>query len=126
MPSDNVFFFKPGNYIRVVVEDNGVGIPEQNLNKIFDLYFTTKRSGAGFGLSICNSIITRHGGIITVDSKLNVGSKFTFFLPASPDAVRKTQEKNEKILLNGGRILVLEDEETVAHVLKYMLKRLNF
>ena len=67
--------------------DNGIGIPEENLNKIFDPYFSTKEMGSqkgmGLGLSICHSIIMRHGGHITVESRLGVGTTFHIYLPAS-------------------------------------------
>jgi len=52
----------PGKYIQVVFKDTGIGIPEENLEKIFNLFFTTKASGSGLGLSICYSIIKKHNG----------------------------------------------------------------
>ncbi|MBI3582877.1 MAG: ATP-binding protein [Nitrospinae bacterium] len=76
---------KEDKYIKVSIEDSGVGIPEENLSKIFDPYFSTKERGSqkgmGLGLSICYSIINRHEGLITVDSKVGVGTTFHFYLP---------------------------------------------
>jgi len=63
------------------VSDNGEGIPEENLNKIFNLYFTTKTGGTGLGLSIVQQIISRHGGNIRVESGNGPGTKFTIELP---------------------------------------------
>ena len=78
---------KNGKYLKVSIEDNGVGIPEENLLKVFDPYFSTKgrgsEKGMGLGLSICYSIINRHEGLITVDSKVGVGTTFHFYLPAN-------------------------------------------
>src|SRR3989338_6756102 len=78
---------KDGKYLKVSIEDSGVGIPEENLSKIFDPYFSTKERGSqkgmGLGLSICYSIINRHEGLITVDSKVEVGTTFHFYLPAN-------------------------------------------
>ena len=78
---------KDGKYLKVSIEDSGVGIPEENLSKIFDPYFSTKERGSqkgmGLGLSICYSIINRHEGLITVDSKVGVGTTFHFYLPAN-------------------------------------------
>ncbi|OGW02800.1 MAG: hypothetical protein A2889_07775 [Nitrospinae bacterium RIFCSPLOWO2_01_FULL_39_10] len=78
---------KEDKYIKVSIEDSGVGIPEENLSKIFDPYFSTKERGSqkgmGLGLSICHSIINRHEGLITVDSKVGVGTTFHFYLPAN-------------------------------------------
>lgn len=78
---------KDGKYLKLSVADNGIGIPEENINKIFDPYFSTKEMGSqkgmGLGLSICHSIIKRHDGCITVESKTGVGTTFRIYLPAS-------------------------------------------
>ncbi|MBU1097032.1 MAG: PAS domain S-box protein [Bacteroidetes bacterium] len=66
--------------IIVVVADNGNGIAEENIGKIFNLYFTTKAEGSGIGLGIIQRIINEHGGIISVDSKISEGTKFTIKL----------------------------------------------
>jgi signal transduction histidine kinase len=75
-----------GDYIRISIEDTGRGIPEEVLPKIFDPYFTTKnmcsQNGMGLGLSICHSIIKKHGGCITVESVVGVGTTFYIYLPA--------------------------------------------
>ena len=78
---------KDGNYLKISVTDNGIGIAEENINKIFDPYFSTKEMGSqkgmGLGLSICHSIIKRHDGQIKVESKTGVGTTFHIYLPAS-------------------------------------------
>ncbi len=68
----------------IIVEDNGVGIPKENLNKIFDFMFSTKPMGSGLGLSIAKKIISDHHGDISVKSELNKGSTFKIRLPLSP------------------------------------------
>jgi PAS domain S-box-containing protein len=73
----------PGRYVRITIEDQGIGIPEANLPKVFDTYFTTKQEGSGLGLAIAHCIIKNHGGRITVESELGVGTKFTVYLPAA-------------------------------------------
>ena len=73
----------PGDYIRISIRDEGVGIPEQYLKRIFDPYFTTKPKGNGLGLATTYSIIKNHNGLITVESEVHVGSTFTLYLPAS-------------------------------------------
>lgn len=74
------------NYIKISFEDQGSGISEENQSKIFDLYFSTKDMGAdkgqGLGLTVRHSIIKRHGGLITVESKLGKGSTVSVYLPA--------------------------------------------
>ncbi len=73
----------PGDYIRITIKDEGVGIPPDYLKRIFDPYFTTKAKGNGLGLATTYSIIKNHNGLITVDSEVHFGSTFTLYLPAS-------------------------------------------
>ena len=71
-----------GNYIRISVSDQGMGIPHENLSKIFDPYFTTRENGNGLGLTTSYAIIQRHGGNIEVNSRVDVGTTFSvFYLP---------------------------------------------
>jgi signal transduction histidine kinase len=73
---------KPG-LVRVSIEDTGTGIDPSNLDRIFKPLFTTKENGMGMGLSICRSIIERHGGRIWVSAAVNGGSIFQLELPVS-------------------------------------------
>lgn len=79
----------PGKYVKISFIDHGVGIPPENLQKIFDPYFSTKvrgnEKGMGLGLSISYSIISKHNGYITVSSKVGQGTTFTIYLPAASD-----------------------------------------
>ncbi len=74
-----------GNEIRIVVSDNGKGIPPERLNRIFEPFYTTKAPGrgTGLGLSLCHRVIKQHGGHILVDSQIDVGTKFTVILPVA-------------------------------------------
>ncbi|RJX31702.1 MAG: PAS domain S-box protein [Desulfurivibrio sp.] len=85
---DNGLDVAPGAYLRIAITDQGVGIPQENLARIFDPYFTTKRMasqrGTGFGLAICYSIMRKHGGTITVESENGKGTTFYIYLPACP------------------------------------------
>jgi PAS domain S-box-containing protein len=82
----------PGAYIRIAIQDDGKGIPGENLPKIFDPYFSTKdtysQRGMGLGLSLCHAITKRHKGHIFVESKLGVGTRVTMYLPASIEEAR--------------------------------------
>gem|GEM_PF-1461286 len=62
-------------------QDTGVGIPKENINRLFDPFFTTKSKGQGLGLAVCKRIVEAHGGAISVESKVGVGSTFTIRLP---------------------------------------------
>ena len=72
-----------GDMVAITFEDNGGGIPKENIPKLFDPFFTTKvvGEGTGLGLSISHGIITGHGGRIEVESEEGVGTKFTVLLP---------------------------------------------
>ena len=87
----NIRTMGKGSYVRIIFKDRGVGIPRENLSKIFDPYFTTKekkeRGGIGLGLAICDSIIKYHNGLITMESTVGAGTSFFIYLAASPDAV---------------------------------------
>ena len=72
---------KPGRYVQVSVADEGTGIPEEDLSRIFDPYFTTKDSGNGLGLATVYSILRNHEGYITVESEVGTGTRFRFYLP---------------------------------------------
>lgn len=67
--------------VRVTIEDNGPGIPRENLDKIFIPFFTTDPSGTGLGLPICKKIIQAHGGVIEVQSAIGVSTQFRIILP---------------------------------------------
>ena len=75
-----------GRYIKLCIRDQGEGIPEENIQKIFDPYFTSKdrwtQKGLGLGLAITHSIIKKHDGYIHVESKVGIGTKFFIYLPA--------------------------------------------
>lgn len=79
-----------GRYVRLSVRDNGPGIPQDVLSKIFDPYFTTKKAwgqrGLGLGLAACYSIIKNHKGLLTVESDVGAGTTFTIYLPAHNSA----------------------------------------
>ncbi|MGE5302961.1 MAG: ATP-binding protein, partial [Alphaproteobacteria bacterium] len=72
---------KTAQFVQVEIRDSGVGIPEENLEHIFDPFFTNKDEGSGLGLSISHQIVQEHGGFITVESKLGTGTSFFVNLP---------------------------------------------
>lgn len=74
--------------VLIVVCDSGDGIPEENLSKIFEPYFTTKETGSGLGLTLVFKIIREHQGEISVKSKLNEGTCFTISLPVPQEETR--------------------------------------
>ena len=102
-----------GNYVKISVEDRGVGISEEVAARIFDPYYTTKLAGHGLGLSITNSIVQKHQGHIAVRSKQNVGTTFEFYLPASLKRVASIEKSQTKFPSGSGRVLIMDDEKLI-------------
>lgn len=86
LPAENTLALPSGEYLHVLLEDTGIGIPSENIAKIFDPYFSTKdmgtQKGMGLGLSICYSIIKHHNGLIKAESRPGEGARIHFYLPA--------------------------------------------
>jgi len=80
--SQDMQSIKEGEYVVISIVDTGKGIPPDEINKIFDPYFTTKSNGTGLGLAICLSLVRKLEGTITVESKVNQGTRFSVYLPA--------------------------------------------
>lgn len=89
-----------GSFFMVKIHDTGKGIPEKDIIKIFDPFFSTKLQGVGLGLSICYGIIVSHGGTIEVESKSKIGSTFTVSLPIEqkPTHTQRERERESKML----------------------------
>lgn len=115
-----------GEYVRISVQDQGTGVPQEQIPRIFDPYFTTKRWGSGLGLATSYSIIKNHGGHIMVDSVPGKGTTFHFYLPACQTLTVKNQEKEDRIIRGKGMILLMDDEELVRTVAGEMLKALGY
>ncbi len=126
--SSDVVDLPPGNYVRVSITDEGVGIPERYLKRIFDPYFTTKPKGNGLGLASTYSIIKNHQGLITVESEINVGSTFTIYLPAvaRASAAEEKQRLSTGPITGQGRILIVDDEEAIRDLVEFTLTRLGY
>ena len=115
----------PGEYIQLSVRDTGTGIPPEHLSRIFDPYFTTKNTGSGLGLAATYSIVKHHEGYITVDSGLGQGTVFHVYLPAV-DAPAELTENTTGVLRGHGRVLVMDDEESVRRVVTKMAELLGY
>ncbi|MBL7933505.1 MAG: response regulator [Bacteroidia bacterium] len=72
------------NIAEICINDNGAGIAQQDMNKLFEPFFTSKRGGTGLGLTATYTIISKHDGSLKVNSELNKGTQFTVYLPATP------------------------------------------
>ena len=125
--TEDSLLLKDGAYVTISIEDQGVGIPKEHLCKIFDPYFTTKETGSGLGLAGCYSIVRNHGGYISVESEVGVGTTFRIYLPASEKEAFKVEEITEDLLYSGGgRILLMDDEQDVIDTVGKMLIELGY
>jgi PAS domain S-box-containing protein len=117
----------PGDYIRVSIADKGSGIAKDLMPKIFDPYFSTKQrgeqKGMGLGLTICHSIIQKHGGSITVESEVGMGTTFHICIPASRRKLDDQNTSMPNILPHHRRILVMDDEEWIRKTVGALLQR---
>ena len=117
---------KPGNYIRLNIEDNGPGIKPSFKHRIFDPFFTTKTNGSGLGLASAFSIIKRHQGFITVESELGRGSTFKIYLPATSNKIKSTKTPDTIDYKGKGKILVMDDENFVRDTASDMISFFGF
>jgi CheY-like chemotaxis protein len=115
-----------GNYVKIVVNDDGVGIPKNILPRIFDPYFTTKHKGSGSGLATSYSIIRNHDGMITAESEVGVGATFCVYLPASQRELQTSFNFEETAAKGSGRILLMDDEDPIREVAREILSTLGY
>ncbi|MBI5431310.1 MAG: response regulator [Planctomycetes bacterium] len=114
-----------GRYVRVDVEDEGAGIAHEHLQHVFDPFFTTKPGGSGLGLATAYSVVQRHGGAITVRSRVGSGTCFSVYLPASERSVELTPIERRDVTRVHARVLVVDDESEVRAVLDAVLTHLG-
>ncbi len=118
----------PASYMKLVVKDTGQGIDPFIMNRIFDPFFTTKSpgTGTGLGLSVVHGIVKSHGGAIEVDSIPDRGAAFSLYFPMMEGL--ESSETTEEVPLPRGRekILIVDDEASLANVMKKMLENLGY
>jgi len=122
---------KGGEYVRIFIQDQGIGIPKEHLGRIFDPYFTTKQKGSGLGLAASYFIIRNHGGYIAAESQVGVGTTFYIYLPASPGEIPieipiESKEAEDKLVTGEGRILVMDDDEFIRELASDMLTGIGY
>lgn len=116
----------PGRYVKITITDQGIGIPQRHISKIFDPYFSTKQKGHGLGLATTYSIIKKHGGHVTVESQIEKSTTFTIYLPATLKQVEK-EKKMEKICHEGqGNVLIMDDEEPILKMSSRLLNKMGY
>jgi two-component system cell cycle sensor histidine kinase/response regulator CckA len=121
---------RPGYYVALRVQDTGIGIPQEIIDRIFDPFFTTKSpdKGTGLGLSTVMGIVKSHGGFLQVASRPGLGTTFTVFLPvhAVDSVMAHPPTPASSCLGHGETILLVDDEAAVREMACVVLQRLNF
>lgn len=125
---------KPGKYVQISIRDHGPGIPEEDLPRIFDPYFTKKQmgyqKGTGLGLSVSYSVIKDHGGLITVESEAAKGSCFRIYLPAYYEEEEARMDEitvaNDGTAKDRGKLLFMDDDAGVRDVIVEILVHLGY
>ncbi|WP_163340778.1 PAS domain-containing sensor histidine kinase [Desulfopila sp. IMCC35008] len=118
-----------GEYVRFTFEDEGFGIPQSIISKVFDPYFTTKPSGNGLGLASAFSIVTKHGGHIDISSAEAEGTLITVFLPSTAHVYSNEKDQDFPVEYGGqndGAVLVMDDEAVVLEIAESILKHLGY
>ncbi|HEX2853793.1 MAG TPA: ATP-binding protein [Opitutaceae bacterium] len=124
--ADEVLTLADGNYLKLTVADNGTGIAPENLQRIFDPYFSTKEKNSGLGLATVRSIVKKHQGHITVDSAPGCGTTFSIWLPAaSGPAVVAASVPARMTPPRRARVLFMDDEEPIRRVGAGLLRQLG-
>ncbi len=118
----------PGPFVKLAVQDTGVGMDAATQARIFEPFFTTKEPGKGTGLGLASvyGIVRSHGGFITVDSALGKGTTFSVYLPGT-DLPTSEEKTPAAVIERGvGTILVVDDEPHILDVLTRVLKKIGY
>jgi len=117
---------RPGNYLEISIQDQGDGIPEEYLGKVFDPYFTTKANSQGLGLASAFSIIKKHEGYIVAESTVGTGTTVTLFIPALASQEISTERNEPEILAGEGKILLMDDDPMILQIVATALEELGY
>lgn len=123
----SIFQLVPGDYIKIAIKDEGIGIAPEHIAKLFEPFFTTKElgKGTGLGLSVTYGIIKEHNGAIEVKSEMGYGTTFTVYLPVTNDPII-IQPKEESNHRGKGTILLIDDEEMIRFPAKRILEGMGY
>jgi PAS domain S-box-containing protein len=122
---------KKGNYIQLSLEDNGKGIETENLNKIFEPFYSTSNVNRGLGLSIVLGTLRSHRGGIYVQSETNKGAKFSLLIPVrNSDKTNNFEPEAKEIKkanpMPAGLVLIIDDDESVSEILATQLQTIGY
>lgn len=119
---------KPGEYVKITIMDSGIGIPNENLELIFDPYFSTRQSGdgTGLGLAVVHGIVEGYGGKIIVESEVDHGTVFNIYLPATKLNLNNEDVDYDELPGGDERILFVDDEISIVEMAGQQLESLGY
>ena len=122
---------KEGDYVTLTVSDTGIGIPEQDLERVFEPFYTKKvmgRSGTGLGMAVVWGTVKDHGGYIDIHSAEGEGTTFTLYFSATrKEAIQDTPQLSiENYMGTGESILIIDDIEEQREIASGMLTKLGY
>ncbi len=126
LSDSNDYALAGGDYVKIEIRDSGGGISQENLEKIFDPYFTTKTDGHGLGLAIVYSIIKKHHGLITFESIVGHGTIVTILLPSADKKFERIDEEPDTTPDGKGHILIMDDNDDVRAIIGSSLNYLGY
>ena len=114
------------HYVELTVRDDGPGIPEADVRRVFEPFYTTKTTGRGLGLSVVQGIIKAHNGSIKLLSEIGIGTEFRVYLPLLRDAPQQQVEVDSERVLEPRTlrpVLAIDDDEDVLAITVVMLEQ---
>ena len=119
---------RPGNYLKLSVQDTGRGIHPDIIEKIYDPYFTTKEKekGTGLGLAVVHGIVKSYGGAIHTYSELNTGTTFNIYIPTVEKATAVEETTISDLPRGSEHILLVDDEPVLLDVGRHLLEKLGY
>ncbi len=120
-----------GHYVKVTIEDEGVGISDEELLRIFEPFYSNKklgRSGSGLGMAVVWGTVKDHRGFFDIESTQGKGTVFTLYFPVTEEEISETLPplSIDRYQGNGERILVVDDSDSQREIAEHLLTRLNF
>lgn len=115
-----------GEFAFVEIEDSGVGMEPENQAKMFDPFFSTKKTGRGLGLAAAGGIVQNHSGVLEVDSEIGSGTRIRVYFPYCAEKATLADECRSSRPGNGEVVLVVDDDPNVRRLVATMLESLGF
>ena len=125
---ENMAGYDAGPYVELKIADTGMGIPKENLDRIFDPYFTTKDigKGSGMGLAVVHGIVKSHDGMLFVHSEPESGSEFRILFPRTDPVKQERVVRSQEVKKGNEHVLVVDDEDSLVEIAKIRLESMGY